>query len=137
MLRKSLIGIMALSLLVMLFTANVFAQGQESSNDTSSVTANATQHMPPVFPEKMPKAVMLALAMLGAGLALAGAGLGAGIGQGLAASKALEAIGRNPETQPKVMIIMLIGLAFIETIAIYALVFALILIYASPFPQMF
>ena len=61
------------------------------------------------------------------GVALA-IGLGAiGPGIGIAAGQAFSAIGRNPEAEPLIRINMLIGLAFAEAIAIYALVIAFIL----------
>jgi F-type H+-transporting ATPase subunit c len=46
---------------------------------------------------------------------------------GLIVSKALEAIGRNPEAASKVQTVMILGVAFAEAIAIYSLVVALIL----------
>jgi F-type H+-transporting ATPase subunit c len=46
---------------------------------------------------------------------------------GLIVSKALEAIGRNPEAASKVQTVMILGVAFAEAIAIYSLVIALIL----------
>lgn len=45
---------------------------------------------------------------------------------GMIGSKGLEAIGRNPEAASKVQTSMVLGLAFAEAIAIYALVIALI-----------
>ncbi len=45
---------------------------------------------------------------------------------GLIGMKAMEAIGRNPDAQAKVMPAMLLGMAFAEAIAIYALVLAFI-----------
>ena len=53
--------------------------------------------------------------------------LGPGLGIGMIASKGLEAIGRNPEATSKIQTNMILGLAFAEAIAIYALVVALIL----------
>lgn len=53
--------------------------------------------------------------------------LGPGIGIGILASKALEAIGRNPETAKEVRTTMILAIAFAEAIAIYALVIALII----------
>ena len=53
--------------------------------------------------------------------------LGPGIGLGFLVGKALEAIGRNPEATSKIQTNMILGLAFTEAIAIYALVMALIL----------
>ncbi|HPH78697.1 MAG TPA: ATP synthase F0 subunit C [bacterium] len=46
---------------------------------------------------------------------------------GMLASKALEAIGRNPEAAPKIQTAMILAVAFAEAIAIYALVIALII----------
>ncbi len=46
---------------------------------------------------------------------------------GMIGSKSVEAIGRNPEAAGKVQAAMILGLAFAEAIAIYALVVALIL----------
>ena len=61
------------------------------------------------------------LGALGAGLALGIAGLGAGIGQGRAVGSAMESIGRNPNSADSVFQPMIIGLAFMEALAIYAL----------------
>jgi F-type H+-transporting ATPase subunit c len=69
---------------------------------------------------------------IAAGLAITFAALGCGIGQGLAVKGSVEGIARNPETSGKITVTMLIGLAMIESLTIYALVIALILIYANP-----
>lgn len=63
------------------------------------------------------------------GMALAvGLGMiGPGIGIGLVASKALEAIGRNPEASGKIQATMFIGIAFTEALAIFALVIGFII----------
>jgi F-type H+-transporting ATPase subunit c len=53
--------------------------------------------------------------------------LGPALAIGRIASKAAEAIGRNPEAAPKVQTAMILSLAFAEAIAIYGLVVALIL----------
>ena len=59
-------------------------------------------------------------APVGVGLAA----LGSGIGLGLAVAGAMEAIGRNPEASGRVLPAMLLGMAFAEAIAIYALILA-------------
>lgn len=46
---------------------------------------------------------------------------------GMIVSKAMESIGRNPEAAAKIQTNMILGMAFAEAIAIYALVVALIL----------
>jgi len=54
-------------------------------------------------------------------------GIAPAIAIGMIGSKGMEAIGRNPEAAGKVQSAMILGLAFSEAIAIYALVIALIL----------
>lgn len=56
--------------------------------------------------------------------------LGPGIGLGILVSKALEAIGRNPEASAKIQATMFIGIAFVEALAIFALVVAFIIKFA-------
>ena len=53
---------------------------------------------------------------------MAAAATGPALAIGWIASSALSAIGRNPESASKVMTNMILGLAFAEAIAIYALV---------------
>ena len=62
--------------------------------------------------------------MLAKALAIRIGVLGPSIGVGLIGSKAMEAIGRNPEASGKVLVAMLLAAAFAEAIAIYALVIA-------------
>jgi F-type H+-transporting ATPase subunit c len=50
------------------------------------------------------------------------AALGAGLGLGRAVGSAMEAMGRQPEAIPRIQIAMIIGAAFIEALAIYALI---------------
>ncbi|MEX0930761.1 MAG: ATP synthase F0 subunit C [Candidatus Paceibacterota bacterium] len=70
---------------------------------------------------------MTALAM---GIAAGFGVLGPGIGIGILVSKALEAIGRNPEAQGKITATMFIGIAFVEALAIFALVVAFVIRFA-------
>jgi len=67
-----------------------------------------------------------------AGFGIAIAAFGCGLGQGMGLKAAVEGIARNPESSGKVTVTMLIGLAMIESLCIYALVVSLILIYAHP-----
>lgn len=60
-------------------------------------------------------------------LAIGLGALGPGIGMGMLVGKGLEAIGRNPDAAGKIQTSMVLGLAFSEALAIYALVIALIL----------
>jgi F-type H+-transporting ATPase subunit c len=64
---------------------------------------------------------------LSVALAIGLGALGPGIGIGMLGSKAMEAIGRNPEAEGKIRTSMILAIAFAEAIAIYALVVALII----------
>lgn len=68
------------------------------------------------------------LAAIGAGLAVI-TGLGAGIGMGIATSKAVEAVGRQPEATNQINRILLLGLALTESVAIYGFVIALLILF--------
>ena len=59
---------------------------------------------------------------LAVGLAIGLGAIGPGIGVGIVGGKAMEAMGRNPEASGTVFLPMIIGMAFAEAIAIYALV---------------
>ncbi len=71
-------------------------------------------------------------AVTAAGFGIAIAAFGCGIAQGIGLRSAVEGIARNPEASGKITTTMLIGLAMIESLAIYALVVSLILIFAHP-----
>lgn len=67
------------------------------------------------------------LIALGAGLAIGLAAVGGAIGQAITAASALEGIARNPAAQGKIFTPMIIGLALIESLVIYAFVIAFFL----------
>ena len=67
-----------------------------------------------------------------AGFGITAAAIGTGLAQGISIKGAVEGIARNPEASGKITVTMLIGLAMIESLCIYALVIALILLYAYP-----
>jgi len=68
-----------------------------------------------------------AMRLLGAGLAIGLGALGPGIGIGILGYGAMQALGRNPEARGPISTNMMIGIAFAEAIAIYALIIAIIL----------
>lgn len=65
--------------------------------------------------------------LLAVGLTMAIGGMVPALAIGLLTAKAMEAIGRNPEAATKIQTNMILGIAFAEAIAIYALVVALII----------
>lgn len=58
------------------------------------------------------------------GLVIALGGMLPALAIGLIGAKAMEAIGRNPEASSKILPAMLLGMAFAEAVAIYALILA-------------
>ncbi len=58
------------------------------------------------------------------GIIIALGGAGPGIAIGLIGAKAMEAIGRNPESTGRIVPNMILAMAFAEAIAIYSLIFA-------------
>lgn len=67
------------------------------------------------------------LRFIAAALAIGLGGLGPGLAIGNLVGRAMEALGRNPEAQPVVQANMILGIAFAEAIAIYALVTAIMI----------
>ena len=68
-----------------------------------------------------------AIYALAAALAIALSTIGPGIGQGITASKAMEAIGRQPEASGKILAPLIISLAMMEALTIYGLVIAFVI----------
>ena len=79
-------------------------------------------------PPRRPKVIQIIMfdlestTALTKGITMAIGGFGPSIAIGLIVSKAMEAIGRNPESAGKLFVPMLLGAAFAEAIAIYSLV---------------
>jgi F-type H+-transporting ATPase subunit c len=65
-----------------------------------------------------------AAAAIGAGLAIGMAVIGGALGQGRAAAAALEGISRNPGAAPRIQTPMILGLALIESLVLFAFLIA-------------
>jgi F-type H+-transporting ATPase subunit c len=70
------------------------------------------------------------LKLVGAGLAMTGA-IGAGAGVGIVVGGAVQGIARNPDAAGQITTNMILGIAFAEAVAIYALVVALIILFVA------
>ena len=70
----------------------------------------------------------MGIVALGAGIAVL-TGIGAGIGIGIATGKSSEAIARQPEAEGKIRTTMMLGLVFLETAIIYALLVVILIIF--------
>lgn len=88
------------------------------------------QEMGAVGGDKLGYYGMVAIAcIIGLGLAA----LGGGIGMGIAAGKTVEGMARNPGISGKLTTTMFLGIAMIESLVIYTLVFVIIFVYTNPF----
>jgi F-type H+-transporting ATPase subunit c len=65
--------------------------------------------------------------LLASALAIGIGAIGPALGLGMIGSKAMEALGRNPEASGEIFVPLILSLAFTEAIGIYALVDALII----------
>jgi F-type H+-transporting ATPase subunit c len=84
--------------------------------------------------EDVDSQTILAVVSMGvAGLAVALGSIGPAIAQGRSVDSALDAMARQPDLAERISRTLFIGLAMIESLAIYCLVVALILLFANPF----
>ena len=117
--KKSLIYTMLAMALVVVFGPQVMA----ASEAAAAAPAGVVDYT---------KAIVLGCSLLAASIAIAFGTIGTGNGMGQGLNGATNAVGRNPEAQGKILLTMMVGLAMIESLAIYALVVALIVLYANP-----
>lgn len=103
--------ILSLALMVPAFAASAPTEGEPTAAVENQV--DNTTGM---------KAIAVALAI---GIAAAGGG----IGMGLATAKSAEGISRQPEAESKIRTMMMLGLVFIETAIIYALLVVILIIF--------
>jgi len=78
------------------------------------------------------KAIVVSISLFGAAMAMGFGTIGTGVGMGHGLNGATNAVGRNPESQGRILLTLMVGLAMIESLAIYALVIALVILYANP-----
>jgi F-type H+-transporting ATPase subunit c len=76
--------------------------------------------------------IIITVSIATAGLAIAIGGYGPARALGESLSKALDSIGRQPEAAAQIMRTLFVGMALIESIAIYSFVIALIILFANP-----
>ncbi len=82
----------------------------------------------------MDSATVIALAsIVMAGLTIAVGSIGPAIGEGRAVSHALNSIAQQPDSSNTITRTLFVGLAMIESTAIYCFVVAMILLFANPF----
>jgi F-type H+-transporting ATPase subunit c len=75
------------------------------------------------------------VSILGAALAVSFGAIGPALAEGKAVAATMDAIARQPEAAGTLSRTLFVGLAMIETMAIYCLVIAVLLLFANPFVQ--
>jgi F-type H+-transporting ATPase subunit c len=73
------------------------------------------------------------ISIIVAGLTIAVGCIAPAIGQGRSISSALESLAQQPDASPTITRTLFVGLAMIESMAIYAFVVSMIIIFANPF----
>jgi F-type H+-transporting ATPase subunit c len=83
----------------------------------------------------MNQSIVAAVSVFSASFALAIAAMGSALAQGNATGKALESIARQPEARGPITQSLIVGLAFIESLTLYVLLIAIVLIFVNPFTK--
>lgn len=71
--------------------------------------------------------------IIASGLTIALGSVGPAIGEGIALARALSAIAQQPDESNTITRTLFVGMAMVESTAIYCFVVAIILIFANPF----
>jgi F-type H+-transporting ATPase subunit c len=73
------------------------------------------------------------ISIIGAVVAVSFGAIGPALAEGRAIAAAMDALARQPDASNNISRTLFVGLAMIETMAIYCLVIALLLLFANPF----
>jgi F-type H+-transporting ATPase subunit c len=115
-------------LTLIFFTSFIYAENTEENikeKNTTTIRQNSENKDNSVW--------FFTLVCAGCVVGLGLAAFGCGLGMGSAINGSVEGISRQPEAHDKIQTLLLIGLAFIESLIIYVLVISLILLFANPF----
>jgi F-type H+-transporting ATPase subunit c len=77
--------------------------------------------------------IIAIVSIVTAGLTVMGGSVGPALGEGKAVAAALDAIARQPEAATTITRTLFVGIAMVESTAIYCLVIALVVLFANPF----
>ena len=106
--------------LALAFTVPAFAAGDTDQNTPSEASGAAVEQS---------EGSTVGMKSIAAGLAIGIAAAGGAVGMGLATAKSAEGISRQPEAEGKIRTMMMLGLVFIETAIIYALLVVILIIF--------
>jgi len=117
--KKSMVFLLLITVITAVSAPEVFAQAEEAAHVATGAGGG--------------NIIFFTSVGVAAAMGMAIAAFGTGLAQSNAIKSAVESIARNPGASGKILSTLLIGLAMIESLAIYVLVIALILLFANPF----
>ena len=125
-----ILGILIVFLGVFVLAAPKPAKASQTKNEikTTGVTANEADAAEAELTDEA-EAGSTGMKAVAAAVAIGLAALGGALGMGIAISKAAEGISRQPEASGKIQGLTMLGLVFIETAIIYALVVAILIVF--------
>ena len=118
-LMKKFLVLAGVLVILLSLAAPAFADSPEDSSDTV-LSAQA---------EVQEEDSSIGLKAIAAGIAVGIAAAGGAVGMGIVAGKSTEGISRQPEAEGKIRTTMMLGLVFIETAIIYALLVVILIIF--------
>ena len=118
-LLKKILVLAGVLVLVLSLAAPAFADSPEDSADTVLSAQDEVQE----------EDDSIGLKAVAAGIAVGIAAAGGAVGMGIVAGKSTEGISRQPEAEGKIRTTMMLGLVFIETAIIYALLVVILIIF--------
>lgn len=121
--NMKLFGILAIALILVLTIAGVTLTLNTAYAETTTDSTQTTETT------EQPAQDATGSKALAAAIAIGLAGLGGAVAMGMAISKASEAIARQPEVKGDVRGTLMLGLVFIETVVIYALIVAILVVF--------
>lgn len=122
---KKLIAILAIVILLLGAAMAILAitSKADTGTDTTLIATESTEAVADTADNAIGSKA------IAAGIAIGLAALGGAIGMGMAISKSAEGISRQPEAEGKIRTTLMLGLVFVETAIIYALVVAILIIF--------
>lgn len=118
-------------MIIVMGTIAVFGAYAEAGNEAASEQLVAEENAEGVRVEAPAESAdnTIGLKAIAAGIAIGLAACGGGIGMGISGGKAAEGISRQPEADGKIRTSFMLGLVFIETAIIYALLVVILIIF--------
>ena len=117
-LLKKILVLAGVLVIVLSLTAPAFAEPPEPADGNGPAAQSETQ-----------EDNSIGLKAIAAGIAVGIAAAGGAVGMGIVAGKSTEGISRQPEAEGKIRTTMMLGLVFIETAIIYALLVVILIIF--------